>query len=95
VQKNRPMANQIQPNLNVATVDKGCGDPLGLGSGDRFEAFQGGSGSFRERVLQAKKPVELQDVLELAAADDQQPVETLAADAADLALRVCVRVRHA
>jgi hypothetical protein len=34
--------------------------PLGLVFGDRFEAFRGGSGSFKERVLRAEKPAELQ-----------------------------------
>ena len=33
---------------------------LGRGSGDRFGAFRGGSGSFKESVLQAEKPAELQ-----------------------------------
>ena len=33
---------------------------LGLGFGDRFEGFQGRSGSFEEMVLQAEKPCELQ-----------------------------------
>jgi len=34
---------------------------LGLGSGDRFEGFRGGSGSFKGGVLQAEKPAELQE----------------------------------
>jgi RimJ/RimL family protein N-acetyltransferase len=38
--------------------------------------------------------VDAEDVLEVAAADDQEPVEALAADAADPALRVGVRVRR-
>jgi hypothetical protein len=33
---------------------------LGLGFGDRFEAFRGGSGSFEEGVPLAEKPTELQ-----------------------------------
>ena len=33
---------------------------LGLGLGDRFEAFRGGSGSFEEGVPLAEKPTELQ-----------------------------------
>jgi hypothetical protein len=33
---------------------------LGLGSGDRFEAFRGDPGCFKERMLQAKKPARLQ-----------------------------------
>jgi hypothetical protein len=33
---------------------------LGLGFGDRFEGFQGRSGSFEERVLHTEKPGELQ-----------------------------------
>ena|SRR6266545_1941718 len=33
---------------------------LGLGSGDRFEVFQGGSRCFEERVLKAEKPARLQ-----------------------------------
>jgi hypothetical protein len=33
---------------------------LGTGFGDRFEHFRGGSGSFKEGVLQAEKPAELQ-----------------------------------
>jgi hypothetical protein len=32
---------------------------LGLGSGDRFEAFRDGSGPFKGRVLDAKKPARL------------------------------------
>src|SRR6266566_2303940 len=38
--------------------------------------------------------VDAEDVLELAATDDQQPVETLSADAADPALDVRVRIRR-
>ena len=38
--------------------------------------------------------VDAEDVLELATADDQQPVEALAADAADPALHVSVRIRR-
>jgi hypothetical protein len=34
--------------------------PLGLGSGDRFEALGGGSGSFKGMVLRADKPLRLQ-----------------------------------
>jgi hypothetical protein len=34
--------------------------PLGLGSGDRFQACRGTSGTFKEGVLQARKPGELQ-----------------------------------
>src|SRR6266540_4077547 len=34
--------------------------PLGLGSGDRFRAFRGCSGSFKEGVLQPEKTPELQ-----------------------------------
>jgi hypothetical protein len=37
--------------------------------------------------------VDAEDVFELAAADDQEPVEALAADGSDPALRVRVRVR--
>jgi hypothetical protein len=33
---------------------------LGLGSGDRFEAFRGGPGPVKEGVLQVEKPAELQ-----------------------------------
>jgi hypothetical protein len=33
---------------------------LGIGFGDRFEAFRGGSGSFKGRVQGADKPGELQ-----------------------------------
>jgi hypothetical protein len=44
----------------------------------------------RERSRRAVSDAE--DVLELAAADDQQPVEALAADAADPTLHVGVRV---
>jgi hypothetical protein len=33
---------------------------LGLGFGDRFGGFRGRSGSFKEMVLQAEKPGELQ-----------------------------------
>jgi hypothetical protein len=36
--------------------------------------------------------VDAEDVLELATADDQQPVEAFAADGADPAFHVCVRV---
>jgi len=35
-----------------------------------------------------------EDVMEVAAAEDQDPVEALAAHAADPALGVCVRVRR-
>jgi hypothetical protein len=38
--------------------------------------------------------IDAEDVLELAAADDEQPVEALAADAAHPALHVGVRVRR-
>jgi hypothetical protein len=38
--------------------------------------------------------IDAEDVLELAAADDQQSVEALAADAADPALHMGVRVRR-
>jgi hypothetical protein len=38
--------------------------------------------------------VATEDVLELAAAEDQQPIEALASDAADPALHVGVRVRR-
>jgi hypothetical protein len=34
---------------------------VGLGLGDRFEAFRGGSGSPEGGVLQAEKPAELQE----------------------------------
>jgi hypothetical protein len=33
---------------------------LGLGSGDRFEALWGGSGSFKGRVQRREKPARLQ-----------------------------------
>ena len=33
---------------------------MGLGSGDRFEAFRGASGSFKEGVLEAERQAELQ-----------------------------------
>ncbi len=38
--------------------------------------------------------IDAEDVFELAAADDQQPVEALAADAADPSLHVGIRVRR-
>jgi hypothetical protein len=38
--------------------------------------------------------IDAENVLELTAADDQHPVEALAADAADPALDMCVRVRR-
>jgi hypothetical protein len=38
--------------------------------------------------------VDAKYVLELAAAEDEHPVEALATDAADQALGVCVRVRR-
>jgi hypothetical protein len=34
--------------------------PLGMGFGDRFGDFRGGSGSFKGRVQQADKPGEMQ-----------------------------------
>jgi hypothetical protein len=33
---------------------------LGMGFGDRFSAFRGGSGSFKGKVLRASKPGEMQ-----------------------------------
>jgi hypothetical protein len=38
--------------------------------------------------------VDAQDALELPAADDQEPVETVAADRADPAFGECVRLRR-
>ena len=38
--------------------------------------------------------IDAKHLLELAPAEDEQPVEALATDAADPALRMCVRVRR-
>jgi hypothetical protein len=61
----------------------------------------GGRRFWRLEVERAVRPgavvvahVDAKNVLELAAADDQDPVETFAADAADPALDVRVRVRR-
>jgi predicted nucleic acid-binding protein len=56
------MNAQPCPQRTLADRPRGLRPPalLGLGSGDRFEAFRGGSGSFKGRVQQAEKPSELQ-----------------------------------
>ena len=46
--------------LADSTPSDGHLEFLGLGLGDRFEGFQGRSGSFEERVLHTEKPGELQ-----------------------------------
>ena len=57
------------------------------------------SGELRLRARWGPLPVVVldvnaEDVLELAATEDQQPVKALTADAADPALHVCARVRR-
>ena len=47
------------------------------------------------RALSVVVPdIDAQDVFEVAAADDQEPIETLVADGADESLRVGVRLRR-
>jgi hypothetical protein len=43
--------------LGADATDEGH---LGLGLGDKFEVFRGGSGSVEDRVQQAEKPPKLQ-----------------------------------
>jgi hypothetical protein len=69
-----------------ARVASSRGDGGGVG---RLEV----EGAVRPPVVVVAR-VDAEDVLELAAADDQQPVEALAANAADPALDVGVRVRR-
>jgi hypothetical protein len=61
-------------------------DPDGFGRLKRESAVR----TFAVVVLD----VDAQDVFEMAAADDQEPVETLVADGADESLRVGVRLRR-
>jgi hypothetical protein len=58
----RTTNSQALPSRSVANRGRAPRLPalLGLGFGDRFEAFRGGSGFFEEGVQQAEKPHELQ-----------------------------------
>jgi len=58
----KTMNTPSSPPRSVANRGRAPRPPalLGLGFGDRFEAFRGGSDAFKERVQEAEKPPELQ-----------------------------------
>ena len=68
------------------------GSPRAIGASIESEARSSRAAVWPLAVVVAH--VDVKHVLELAAADDEQPVEALAADAADPALDLGVRVRR-